>query len=133
MCIRDRLKYYSESKNILGVCLGQQAIAEAFGGKLRNLEKVYHGVATKINVVEEDLIFKWIKGKIKVGRYHSWIVDKPIPKNLVITSLDKNGEIMSLRHKKYNVRGVQFHPESVLTPKGKKMIKNWVKSIWKKF
>ena len=80
-----------------------------------------------------NIIFDWIKGKIKVGRYHSWIVDKPIPENLVITSLDKNGEIMSLRHKTYKVRGVQFHPESVLTPKGKKMIKNWVKSIWKKF
>ena len=85
---KDVIKKYKE-KNILGICLGQQAIAEAFGGKLRNLERVYHGVATKINVVEDDIIFDGIKGKIKVGRYHSWIVDKPIPENLIVTSLDK--------------------------------------------
>ena len=131
--IIDVIKMYFNTKNIFGVCLGQQAIAEAFGGKLRNLAKVYHGVSSKINLKDSDIIFDNISSDLDVGRYHSWIVDKPIPNELVITSVDENGEIMSLKHKDYDVRGVQFHPESILTPDGKKILKNWIKSIWKRY
>ena len=113
----------------LGVCLGHQAIAEAFGGTLRNLKKVYHGVSSKIKVTDSDLIFDNIESELEVGRYHSWIVDKPIPNDFKVTSIDENGEIMSIKHKDYNVRGVQFHPESVLTPKGKIILKNWINSL----
>ena len=127
--ILDVIKMYYDSKNILGVCLGQQAIAEAFGGTLRNLKKVYHGVSSKIKVTDSDLIFDNIESELEVGRYHSWIVDKPIPNDFKVTSIDENGEIMSIKHKDYNVRGVQFHPESVLTPKGKIILKNWINSL----
>ena len=125
----DVIKMYYDSKNIFGVCLGQQAIAEAFGGTLRNLKKVYHGVSSKIKVTDSDLIFDNIESELEVGRYHSWIVDKPIPNDFKVTSIDENGEIMSIKHKDYNVRGVQFHPESVLTPKGKIILKNWINSL----
>lgn len=114
---------------ILGVCLGQQAIAEVFGGRIVNLDAVFHGVATqtKITVADESL-FEGMGPDIEVGRYHSWVVDpEELPEVLEITSLDTNGQIMSLRHKELDVKGVQFHPESVLTPEGKKMIENWVK------
>ena len=131
--IIEVIKMYFDTKNIFGVCLGQQAIAEAFGGKLRNLAKVYHGVSSKINLKDSDIIFDNISSDLDVGRYHSWIVDKPVPKELVVTSVDENGEIMSLKHKDYDVRGVQFHPESILTPDGKKILKNWIKSIWKRY
>ena len=127
--ILDVIKMYYDSKNIFGVCLGQQAIAEAFGGKLRNLENVYHGVSSRITVTDSDLIFNNIESELEVGRYHSWIVDKPVPKEFKVTSVDENGEIMSIKHKDYDVRGVQFHPESVLTPKGKKILKNWINSL----
>lgn len=121
------VKEYAASKSILGVCLGQQAIGEVFGGKLINLETVYHGVATKVtkNVNDEEL-FNGIENEFEVGRYHSWVVDKNLPACLEATSYDENGQVMSLRHREYDVRGVQFHPESVLTPNGKLMIKNWV-------
>lgn len=119
-------KYYS-SKSILGVCLGQQAIGEVFGGKLINLKKVFHGVATKVKpcVIDEEL-FDGLAPEFEVGRYHSWVVDQALPDCLQATSFDENGQVMSLRHKKYDVKGVQFHPESVLTPDGKKMISNWI-------
>ncbi|MGN6247169.1 MAG: anthranilate synthase component II [Ginsengibacter sp.] len=126
------IKEYASSKSILGVCLGQQAIAEAFGGKLLNLKEVYHGVATKINVNEnrivlENDVFKNLPSELEVGRYHSWIVDKKdFPNELEITARDENEYIMALRHKSFDVQGVQFHPESVLTPLGEKMIKNWL-------
>jgi anthranilate synthase component 2 len=126
------IKEYASSKSILGVCLGQQAIGEVFGGKLINLKEVYHGVATKIKVNEqrtmaENDIFKGLPDELEVGRYHSWIVDKEnFPKDLEITARDENGYIMALRHKTFDVQGVQFHPESVLTPNGEKMMRNWL-------
>ena len=126
--LKEVIKTYSATKSILGVCLGQQAIAEVFGGSLINLEKVYHGVATNIKIqVQDEPLFKDIDSEIEVGRYHSWVVN-PIdfPEVLEITSLDENGQIMSLRHKAYDVRAVQFHPESILTPHGKKILENWV-------
>ena len=126
--LKEVIKTYSSSKSILGVCLGQQAIAEVFGGSLINLEKVYHGVATniKIQVVDEPL-FKELEAEIEVGRYHSWVVNTSnFPEVLEITSIDNNGQIMSLRHRVFDVRAVQFHPESILTPHGKKILENWI-------
>lgn len=126
------IKEYSSSKSILGVCLGQQAIAEVFGGKLINLKEVYHGVATKIKVKEnrtqsENDIFKDLPNEFEAGRYHSWIVAKEnFPDDLEITAEDENGYIMALRHKTFDVQGVQFHPESVLTPDGEKIMRNWL-------
>lgn len=123
------VKEYASSKSILGVCLGQQAIGEVFGGKLINLETVYHGVATiVIKSVNDEELFNGIENEFEVGRYHSWVVDSNLPSCLEATSYDEKGQVMSLRHRKYDVRGVQFHPESVLTPNGKLMIKNWVLS-----
>ena len=119
---------YAQSKSILGVCLGQQAIGEVFGGSLINLDKVYHGVATKITqAVTNESLFIGLPNGFEVGRYHSWVVaTHDFPAVLEITSTDENGEIMSLRHKTLDVKGVQFHPESVLTPLGKQILKNWV-------
>ncbi|MBT8278315.1 MAG: aminodeoxychorismate/anthranilate synthase component II [Bacteroidia bacterium] len=120
---------YAASKSILGVCLGQQAIGEVFGGSLINLDEVYHGVATTINqIVNDESLFDGLDKTIEVGRYHSWVVSKDLPEVLEVTSVDENGQIMSLRHKSFDVKGVQFHPESVLTPKGKQMLKNWINS-----
>ena len=126
--LKEVIKQYAPSKPILGVCLGQQAIGEAFGGSLANLEQVFHGIATKINIIEEDtILFKGLSSSIEVGRYHSWVVAQDdFPASLEVTARDENGQIMALRHREYDVRGVQFHPESVLTPQGKEMIKNWV-------
>jgi anthranilate synthase component 2 len=127
------IKEYASSKSILGVCLGQQAIAEAFGGSLINLTTVYHGVATKIKVNPERTksgndMFNSLDNELEVGRYHSWIVSKEnFPKELEITAEDANGYIMALRHKTFDVQGVQFHPESVLTPMGEAMMRNWLK------
>ena len=126
--LKDIIAEYAPTKSILGVCLGQQAIAEVFGGSLINLDKVYHGIATKIRVVEDDILFKELPKEIEVGRYHSWVVDPELPEVLKATSFDENGQVMSLRHKVYDVCAVQFHPESVLTPDGKKIIENWVSS-----
>ena len=123
------IKKYAPTKSILGVCLGQQAIGEVFGGKLINLDSVYHGVATEMEVLKEDILFKGIPRKFKAGRYHSWVVDSTnFPNDLEITVKDENGYVMGLRHKKFDVRGVQFHPESILTEHGLEMISNWVKS-----
>jgi len=122
------VKKYAPTKSILGVCLGQQAIGEVFGGKLVNLESVYHGIATKIKrCVDDEVLFEGLEKEFEVGRYHSWVIDKNLPDCLEVTSFDHNGQVMSLRHRDFDVRGVQFHPESVLTPDGKKMIENWVK------
>ncbi|PWA04331.1 anthranilate synthase component II [Flavobacterium psychrotolerans] len=128
--LKEVIQTYSPTKSILGVCLGQQAIGEVFGGSLINLEKVYHGVATNVNIlVGDEKLFEGLEKQIEVGRYHSWVINpEGFPETLEITSLDENGQIMSIRHKKFDVRGVQFHPESVLTPDGKKMLENWVKS-----
>ncbi|WP_343707968.1 aminodeoxychorismate/anthranilate synthase component II [Flavobacterium sp.] len=123
------IEKYSPTKSILGVCLGQQAIGEVFGGTLSNLDKVYHGVATNVKtVVDDEILFEGLGNEFEVGRYHSWVVDSNLPEDLEATSVDENGQIMSLRHKNYDVRGVQFHPESVLTPNGKRILENWIKS-----
>lgn len=126
--LEDIIKRYAPTKSILGICLGQQAIGEVFGGQLINLDTVYHGVAASITIiVADEPLFKGIEKQISVGRYHSWSVSREgFPEILEITSVDENGQIMSLRHKVYDVRGVQFHPESILTPYGKKMLKNWL-------
>lgn len=126
--LKDIIKKYAPTKRIFGVCLGLQAIGEVFGGTLINLDKVYHGVATTITVTKDDPIFKGMAKSLQVGRYHSWVVDPNVPEVLEITSVDENGQIMSLRHKEYDVTAVQFHPESVLTPEGKQMLKNWLDS-----
>jgi anthranilate synthase component II len=128
--LKEVIKTYAPTKSILGVCLGQQAIGEVFGGSLINLEKVYHGVSTLTNIiVDNESLFKDLPKEIEVGRYHSWVVSpEGFPEDLEITSVDASGQIMSLRHKKYDVKGVQYHPESVLTPHGKKIIENWVKN-----
>jgi len=123
------IKRYAPSKSILGVCLGQQAIAEVFGGNIINLEEVYHGVHTNITIsVDDEPLFNGMDKTIEVGRYHSWVVDSNIPDALEVTSVDDNGQIMSLRHKTFDVKGVQFHPESVLTPNGKQLLENWINS-----
>ena len=125
--IKEIIAVYAPTKSILGVCLGQQAIGEVFGGSLKNLENVYHGVATNITLaVEDENLFKGLNKTFKVGRYHSWVVNTNLPDCLEATSFDENGQIMSLRHRVYDVKGVQYHPESVLTPNGKKILKNWV-------
>lgn len=123
------IKEYAPTKSILGVCLGHQAIGEAFGAELTNLEDVYHGVATDINICDEDYIFDTLDTKIQVGRYHSWIVDNnKLPHDLIVTAKDDKGQIMAMKHKEYDVHGVQFHPESVLTaPHGERIISNFLK------
>ena len=125
------IEKYAATKNILGICLGQQALAEFFGCKLKNLNQVHHGVSSEITVVVEDeILFKDLKKQLTVGRYHSWVVDNiNFSENLEITSVDANGEIMSLRHKSLNLKAVQFHPESILTPDGKTILKNWVETL----
>ena len=127
--LKQVIKKYAPTKSILGVCLGLQAIGEIFGGKLSNLEKVYHGVATKIFIKEKDSIFNNLPNELYVGRYHSWIIsNKNLPIDLIITSTDENGQIMSLKHSVYDIKGVQFHPESILTVHGKQILKNWIKN-----
>jgi anthranilate synthase component 2 len=128
--LKEVIKEYSSSKNILGVCLGMQAIGEVFGGKLFNLEKVQHGVANTTTVIDEsEVLFKNIPSSFKTGRYHSWMVSKEnLPDCFKITSIDEQGNIMSLKHKTFDVRGVQFHPESILTEFGKEMMENWITS-----
>ena len=122
----DVIKTYAGKKPILGVCLGHQAIGEAFGGKLINLSEVFHGVATPCHIIAEDPIFSGLEQTITIGRYHSWVVSKEaFPDCLEITA-EIDGQIMALRHKTLNIRGIQFHPESVLTPDGKKMLQNWM-------
>lgn len=124
------LKEYAPKKSILGVCLGEQAIGETFGAKLINLENVYHGVATQIRIIKEDYIFKGITSPIEVGRYHSWIVSREnFPDSLTITAVDEKEQIMALKHNKYDVHGVQFHPESILTPQGNIIIKNFLEGL----
>lgn len=125
----DIIRQYAPSKSILGVCLGHQAIGEAFGGTLTNMNRVLHGIATNVKLTEvtSDL-FDGLPSEFLVGRYHSWIVNnEDLPSCLKITSYDENGQIMSMKHETFDVESVQFHPESVLTPLGEKMIENWLK------
>ncbi|MBP6557340.1 MAG: aminodeoxychorismate/anthranilate synthase component II [Flavobacterium sp.] len=126
--LKHIIAQFAATKSILGICLGQQAIGEIFGGSLTNLEKVYHGVATKVTLcVDDESLFNEIPNEFEVGRYHSWVVNtNDFPEVLEVTSTDENGEIMSLRHKVSDVKGVQFHPESILTPYGKTILKNWI-------
>jgi anthranilate synthase component 2 len=124
--LKEIIAKYAPTKSIFGVCLGQQAIGEVFGGKLINLEEVYHGVATKIILKNEEPLFEGLPKEIEVGRYHSWVVDPQLPDVLEATSFDGNGQPMSIRHKTYDVCAVQFHPESVLTPQGKQILENWL-------
>jgi anthranilate synthase component 2 len=127
------IKEYAASKSILGVCLGHQAIGEAFGGTLTNLSTVYHGVATEIKVLCSEFgvrspLFHGLPNELEVGRYHSWIIaNENFPAELEVTARDENNYIMALQHKKYDVQGVQFHPESVLTPMGEDILRNWLK------
>jgi anthranilate synthase component II len=121
------LKEYASSKSILGVCLGHQAIAESFGGSLLNLTTVYHGVATPIHVDSGNYLFNGLPPRLMVGRYHSWIVNEyDLPPDLQVTARDENKQIMALQHNRYDVSGLQFHPESVLTPEGETIVKNWL-------
>lgn len=121
------IRTYAASKPILGVCLGHQAIGEYFGGRLTNLSQVFHGIASTITVTAPDYIYNELPAHIQVGRYHSWVVDsQELPDCLEVTSVSEEGQIMSLRHRQYDVRGIQYHPESVLTPDGKTLIANWL-------
>ncbi|MBQ8888291.1 MAG: aminodeoxychorismate/anthranilate synthase component II [Bacteroidaceae bacterium] len=121
------IREYAGKKPILGVCLGEQAIGEVFGGKLINLSEVFHGVQTPITITGKDSLFEGLPETVNVGRYHSWVVaSEGLPDCLEITAISKEGYIMALRHKTYDVHGIQFHPESVLTPDGKKMIENFL-------
>lgn len=151
----DVIRTYAGRKPILGVCLGEQAIGQVFGGKLVNLEEVFHGVQTEIRIrseglgtreeglgtrdeglggkdyegisLEEDYIFCGLPDRIPVGRYHSWVVDtEDFPEALAITAISPEGQIMALKHREYDIHGIQFHPESVLTPDGKTIVKNWL-------
>ena len=121
---------YAGRKPILGVCLGEQAIGQAFGGKLTNLSEVFHGIQTNVKIKNKDYIFSGLPTEIPVGRYHSWVVDtEGFPEELVITAISSEGQIMALKHREYDVHGIQFHPESVLTPDGKQIVGNWLKGV----
>lgn len=138
----DVIRTYAERKSIFGVCLGEQAIGQVFGGKLVNLNDVFHGVQTEIRIndkglkdtnnntgilLEKDYIFQGLPERIQVGRYHSWVVDtESIPEALAITAISPEGQIMALKHREYDIHGIQFHPESVLTPDGKTIVRNWL-------
>lgn len=122
------VKKYASTKKILGICLGMQAIGEIFGGQLINMEKVYHGISSSINITKKNsIIYKNLPNSFKVGRYHSWVIDQEnFPNTLEITAQTKQNEIMSLKHKEYAVFGVQYHPESILTEHGKQLIANFL-------
>ena len=124
------IRTYAGRKPILGVCLGEQAIGQAFGGKLTNLSEVFHGIQTNVKIKNKDYIFSGLPTEIPVGRYHSWVVDtEEFPEELVITAISSEGQIMALKHQEYDVHGIQFHPESVLTPDGKQIVGNWLKGV----
>ena len=124
------IRTYAGRKPILGVCLGEQAIGQAFGGKLTNLSEVFHGIQTNVKIKNKDYIFSGLPTEIPVGRYHSWVVDTDgFPEELVITAISSEGQIMALKHREYDVHGIQFHPESVLSPDGKQIVGNWLKGV----
>lgn len=124
----DVIKTYAGRKPILGVCLGHQAIGEVFGGKLENLSDVFHGVATEGTQFSNDYIFDSLPRRITMGRYHSWVVSRDnLPACLEVTAVSDEGQIMALRHKSYDIHGIQFHPESVLTPMGRRIVENFIK------
>lgn len=121
------IQAYAGHKPILGICLGHQAIGEAFGARLRNLKRVFHGMQTPIRIEEKTGIFKGLPDEIPVGRYHSWIIEKEtLPNCLAITATDSDSEIMAIRHKQLDINGLQFHPESIMTPQGREIMRNWL-------
>ncbi len=124
----ELIKEYAPTKSILGVCLGHQAIGEAFGGELLNLPEVLHGISSRVTIIDiEETLFKDLPNQFKIAHYHSWVVkEKSIEGKLVVTARDAQGNLMALRHPRFDVHGVQFHPESVLTEYGKQMINNWL-------
>ena len=126
--LKDFIKNYAPSKSILGICLGLQAICEVFGSTLERLEEVKHGVASRVTIIANDEhLFKGLEREIVVGRYHSWVVsNNSLPNELKVTAIDEEQQIMSVRHESFDICGVQFHPESILTPTGKTIIKNWI-------
>ncbi len=125
--LMEVLKTYADKKPILGVCLGHQAIAEFYGGRLINVSDVYHGVQTPCNLLKRDGLFEGLESPILVGRYHSWVADlDSLPAELEVSAVSDDGQVMGIQHKTYPVCGIQFHPESVLTPDGKKMLTNWL-------
>lgn len=128
--LMEIIREFAPRKSMLGVCLGHQAIGESFGAKLTNMSKVLHGIATPVKQVSTDpVLFEGVSEEFEAGRYHSWIVDSEgLPDCFEVTSLDTEGTIMSFKHKEYDVRSVQFHPESVLTPEGERIIENWLKN-----
>ena len=128
--LKEVITTYASSKSILGICLGLQAIAEVFNSKLTNLKSTIHGVSSKVTVLDEsELLFDEIPNQFNIGHYHSWVVEpNTISDDLIITSVDEEGNIMSIKHKEFDVRGVQFHPESIMTEYGKKILKNWLES-----
>lgn len=129
--LKEIIATYAATKKILGVCLGQQAIAEVFGGRLENLSEVYHGIASPIIIIDpQATLFKDLPTEVVVGRYHSWVVSEALPESLKVTARDHKGQIMAIEHKEYPVHAVQFHPESILTPSGKKMLANWLGVSW---
>ena len=123
----DVIRTYAGKKPILGICLGEQAIGEVMGGRLVNLQEVYHGVQTPVTLTADDYLFRGLPRQIAVGRYHSWVVDRDsLPDCLEVTAVSEEGYIMALRHRTFDVLGIQFHPESVLTPDGKVLLQNWL-------
>lgn len=121
------IKGFAPTKSILGICLGHQAIVESFGGMLVNMKEPLHGVASALAITKSDYLLSGIPTGINVGHYHSWIAHNELPGSLEVLAVDSRGNIMALRHKEYDVRGLQFHPESVLTQKGGEIINNWIK------
>ncbi len=125
--MKEIITKYAGQKKMLGICLGHQAIAEVFGARLMHADEIFHGTSTELVINENRLLFSDMPGKVMVGRYHSWVVSpENFPENLYITATDPKGVIMALRHKSYDITGVQFHPESILTPLGEKIIRNWL-------
>lgn len=125
--LNDVIRHYAGRKPILGVCLGHQAIAEVFGGRLENLRTVYHGVQTPTHIINHDYLFEHLPKTFEAGRYHSWVVSRSgLPDSLEVTAISDDGHIMALRHRTYDVRGIQFHPESILTPEGARILQNWL-------
>ena len=125
--LNDVIRRYAGRKPILGVCLGHQAIAEVFGGRLENLRTVYHGVQTPTHIINHDYLFEHLPETFEAGRYHSWVVTRSgLPDSLEVTAISDDGHIMALRHRTYDVRGIQFHPESILTPEGARILQNWL-------
>jgi anthranilate synthase component 2 len=128
--LKEIIVEFGSNKPILGICLGHQSIAEAFGGKLFNMPEVWHGVERETKVISQDFLFNGLPNTFNSGRYHSWaVIDENLPECLTVTARDKDGTIMAISHKEYKIKGIQFHPESILTPVGKQILKNWVDNI----